>query len=381
MRIGNANEMCSWDELRRDHGWAAVQFQSILRTDLDVPEIGERTTPIRIELTQGTEYALIPLQSPTLDDKDLEEPVRWYQGDVYDFVSTPSGSRQTTRLSNFARSIALIPGRYKVIVRAMYEIRMFGDPGLGKVPTIDMALRVEVDDHSGTAELVGGLRVIPDMIDGWLMGEWMSVPIRIQEGIEGQVTVKRADAMIEGTDIVIERAEEEIKLQPGQIRPIAFRISQLKATSIEKATLKVKFHLDHRNQPIELIWKHEIVQRSYSHKTPILMTFASPSTPTEDKGPALVSYAMVVPPLEPPTDSERLPPVILGLHGAGVDIESPFWQSALPVYPGMWAVLPTGKNEWGEDWHGGSMADAWAARAALPDVARRLGERASCSTL
>jgi len=73
--------------------------------------------------------------------------------------------------------------------------------------------------------------------------------------------------------------------------------------------------------------------------------------------------------------------VILALHGAGLDIENPLWIGGMPSRPGGWAVLPTRKNEWGEDWHGGSMADAWAARDALPGLIQRLGVTVSGETL
>jgi pimeloyl-ACP methyl ester carboxylesterase len=72
---------------------------------------------------------------------------------------------------------------------------------------------------------------------------------------------------------------------------------------------------------------------------------------------------------------------MLALHGAGVDVSTPFWAVAMPKVEGMWAVLPTGKNEWGEDWHGGSMDDAWAARDALPIVLTKIGVEISDQTI
>lgn len=80
---------------------------------------------------------------------------------------------------------------------------------------------------------------------------------------------------------------------------------------------------------------------------------------------------MIVPPKHSVRhDAEK--PVILALHGAGVDVKDSEWGERMPEVPGAWAVLPIGKNEWGEDWHGGSMEDAWAARAAAAVLLRKI---------
>jgi hypothetical protein len=80
--------------------------------------------------------------------------------------------------------------------------------------------------------------------------------------------------------------------------------------------------------------------------------------------------------------SDYCPPVLLALHGAGVDVRNTFWADAIPDRPGGWAVLPQGKTEWGEDWHGGSMDDAWAGRDALSVLVQsKLGMKLSNETM
>lgn len=376
IRIKYRYDQVDWDSLRRDHGWAAAQYQVVLRTNLDVPDLGHERTPIRIELTQGIEYALIPT------DRDTEGATVWYQGDVYNFAATPTGSRDTNGLSNFARSISVIPGRYIVVVRAMYEIRMFGDPGPGNAPTIDMCLRVEVDDIPDIAEVVSGLRVVPDVVDRRTMGDWISVPLRIKDGLEGPVVLNGAEGLVQGCggDPAVKLVEPGIKLHPGQTRPIAFWIIQIPemddySDDGHLPSIQVKFDLEHKGHRFQLVWRHQFKQHEMFKRKPFLMTFSSPSgIDWNDRSPpALVSSAVLVPPRERAVDYGNVPPVILGLHGAGVDVESTFWQSAFPDYPGLWAILPTGKNEWGEDWHGGSMTDAWAARSVALEVGVRVG--------
>lgn len=353
-----------------------MQFQCVLRTDLTIPDDGPDVTPIRIDLAQGTEYALLPI------DGDSKATTIWYQGDVYDFASSPSGSRGVSPggPSNFARSLALPPGQYKLLVRAMYEIRMFGDPGYGKAPTIDMLFRAGVDEADEAVEVLGGLRVIPDMVDGWMMGEWISLPIRVRADCQGagDAILVSATGEVEGTDIKLELLHQGISIRASQTRPVAFRVKQDKKVQVEKALVSLAFELEISSRQHRLTWRHPITQKRLEEKDPFLITVPSPLKGEEM---ALVSYAMVVPPRLPLVDSNRLPPVLLGLHGAGVDVESPFWADALPSVLGMWAVLPSGKNEWGEDWHGGSASDVFAARAAVSGVIAKLGERASEQTL
>jgi hypothetical protein len=366
--------MYSWNSLRRDHGWAALQFQSVLRTKLLIPDTGSETTPIRIDLIQGTDYAFVPIRSPGT-------PIKWYMGDIYDFSSSPSGSRDTKITSNFARQLSLEPGEYRVLVRAMYEIRMFGDPGIGNIPTINLSFRATLDEGR-EFEVVKGLRVVPHVVKGILMGDWLSVPIRLRDGNSSVLTVM--DVEVEGAlrdHVRVRMPSGPIDIQAGQIRPIPLQVVQSSAIAIKKGqTLDLKFHIIHGGHYFSLDFSHTLTIH-HDIDAPFTFTFASPLEPLQGQEPALVSYAVAVPPKDNRPADSSLPPVMLALHGAGVDVENGFWAQAMPKIAGLWAVLPTGKNEWGEDWHGGSMDDAWAARDALPGILRKIGLESSDQTL
>jgi hypothetical protein len=363
-----------WDQLRSDHGWAALQYQTILRTSLIVPELpGKPETPLLIELVQGTEFALIP------NDREPDLPVRWYAGDVYAFAETPSGfSPRNSQTSSFAHAIALRPGEYRIVVRAIYEIRMFGDPCFGKPPIIRLRFRAEVDDKQ--VEVVEGSGVVQDLVDGWFMGEWMSVGVRVSAVSKSPAVLMIAEDGLKRDGIRMETFEG-LGIAPGQLRPVAVKITQTQPVERDIRVLPLHLRVSVDGEQRVLRWDIPLHHLFLSEKLPpFKMTFPSPFSPSSGI-PALVSYAMVVPPPSPTARLSNPPPVILATHGAGVDACSPFWSSAIPHRPGGWAVLPTGKNEWGEDWHGGSMADAWAARGALPWVARRLGCEVSDETL
>lgn len=358
-----------WDQLRSDHGWAALQHQSVLRTSLSIPSIpGRKATPILIDVSQGTEFALIPR------DTESTTPTIRYTGDVYAYATTPSGTLETNgSTSNFARSLAMKPGGYTLLARAMYEIRMFGDPGVSKPPVIRLKVQVDVDEGKGV-EVVKGTSVVPDLVDGWFMGDRLSVGLGAPAG-EMEVLVTSAESNSVAVDLA-----GPVRILDGQLRPVALRIKQDGPLFWIPKTMTITFKVIIAGEKSSIKWQVQLRDVGPHSTSPFKITVTSPEHPARAP-PALVSFAIAIPPKEPSPDIESPSPVILALHGAGVDIENPLWIGGMPSRPGGWAVLPTRKNEWGEDWHGGSMADAWAARDALPGLIQRLGVTVSGETL
>lgn len=357
----------SWAQLRADRGWASLQYQVVLRTTVSIPaHRGEPLTSIRVDAPQAVEYAFVGRST----DRDAKSPVVWYQGDVYDFAHTPKGQRARTEgVSNFARSIILEPGEYTVLVRALYEIRMFGDPG-NSPPVIRFKLEIEAD-RGERIEVVRGLNIVPDAVDHRLMGRYIGIALRVPAGSIA-VTI---DTITDERGVLAVEVVEPTRISPGQTRVVAAKVDsrQRLPTSVSHLRLAISFSNPSRSEKWTLV--HSLPLRHFTRlERPFRMTFASPATLDEGQ-PAQIGYAMVIPPLRSHLQNHsvdaRTIPVILSLHGAGVDVESDECVNAIPSIGG-WAVLPTGKNEWGEDWHGASMADAWAARDALHDVVAEL---------
>lgn len=365
-----------WDQLSGDQGWNALQYQVLMRTDLAVPAIrADQATPILAELIQGTEFAFVPRGKP-----ESESPITWYTGDVYNYASS-AGSAPGRETSNLARSLSLPPGEYIVLVRAIYEIRMFGDPGKN-APAIRLKFACEVDKQP--LRLLDAMGIIPDVENGWCMGDWISVPIGLAAE-ELDMTLVSASGGIGGSLEV--DIPGPIHIVGGQTRPVAIRVRQSKPLLSSTTHFDICFRTKDGGSR-RLHWRVKLRHRTLNQ--PFMMSFASAMT-TQGL-PAAISYAVVVPPPTAPAENDigpsyspsmrsQAPPVLLGLHGAGVDIRDPAWASAMPNCADMWAVLPTGRTEWGEDWHGGSMTDAWAARDALPSVLGKLGMKVSSETL
>ncbi|CAG8689132.1 15893_t:CDS:10, partial [Dentiscutata heterogama] len=66
-----------------------------------------------------------------------------------------------------------------------------------------------------------------------------------------------------------------------------------------------------------------------------------------------VQYAMAIPPLEPCHPHKC--PILVALHGAGVETQSEFWTDAYKRQKNAWVLFPTGRTPWGYDWHGPSL--------------------------
>jgi len=385
--------ICSWQQLRSDHGWAALQYEVILRSCLDIASTADGgPAGLLIDSSQLVEYAFVP--------EGAQDPTEWYNGDMYDFANSPIGRNYAEGFSsNFARSIALDPGKYTVLVRVVYEIRMFGDPGAG-APMIRFKLDIQPDPVRELA-LVPGLDIVPDTVDGRLMGKWIGIGIRVPGTGSGAILVS-CTAVHEGCDPdseILTIANTPItRIVAGQTRRIPLRIRQnANLDTDSKLQVRLRFALGpDRRQTVDLVWKSTLRWRNrneyfkFTFDPSIGMAEANTAKATsltcpQPHLPPQIGYAIAIPPpSKAPDFASGIAacdiPVTLGVHGAGVDVEWETWINALPK-TGGWTVLPTGKNEWGEDWHGASMQDAWAARDALQAVVRGLCGEVSDQTL
>ncbi|OWZ69635.1 hypothetical protein AYX14_04968 [Cryptococcus neoformans] len=359
----------------------------LLRTRLTIPKSGRKPlTPLLINMLQLSEFAFVRQGA----DPHTSGPVKWYQGNSYGFGGPAPGLDSTINpaAAGFGRSLLLEPGMYIMLVRAVYDIRQFGDPGPGNPPTIKMSsVNMVHDAETHVTQLPEEMGTFPSVLSGWLMGEWASVGVRVPEGaLETTVIgVSSAKVIYKSTGaealkpVLAVEIVSNISVVPGQTRLIAMRVRQQTPLSQEARTLSISIDFQSGGQTRVLQWSfplHHVTYDRHSLTTNnprFWITFASPSLITDSRLnhlPAHVSSAMIVPPKHSVRhDAEK--PVILALHGAGVDVKHSEWGERMPEVPGAWAVLPIGKNEWGEDWHGGSMEDAWAARAAAAVLLRK----------
>ncbi|ORX36656.1 hypothetical protein BD324DRAFT_626687 [Kockovaella imperatae] len=359
----------NWKQYRSDHGWASLQHQVLARGRFHLPgRPDEGDVAFKVDLLQGVEYAFVPVEGR------VDLPVKWYQGDIYSFGTTPSGLKDAGQTSNYSRSLAFPPGEYIMLIRAIYEIRLFGDPGLDKVPTINLTIRTE--RQAQKVELLTGLEIVPSVVEGRMMGHWISIGVRVPAtGENVDVTGLSED---QGCSLA---TVSPTRIASGQTRMVALKVKTtgalLPGTTSISVTLQVRSIQTGGTE--RLIWQIPIEHKSLADVLKI--TFAAPEEPIHGP-PHSVAYTMIVPPSPAPSDLRNTAdiPVNLALHGAGVTPEWEMWTSA-PPKNGAWSVLPMGRTEWGEDWHGGSMAEAWRAREVFGEMAAEVGVKVSEKTL
>lgn len=139
-----------------------------------------------------------------------------------------------------------------------------------------------------------------------------------------------------------------LSLMPGQSRPLKFHISDFENST----TLSLKIsYMKHRNPEISSPI-HVTAAIKLNHKPniyqPHIFTFLHSS--------GIVSYAAIRPPSEKapctPSPANQIP-ILLSLHGAGVDVRWGEAQAAYDALPDLcaWVLLPQGVTLWsGDDW-------------------------------
>lgn len=348
-----------WKLLRNDHGWAALQYEILMRSKLDVPEDME----VHIDSEQVVEYAFVPWP-PT-------GPVKWHVGDIYGFASTPAGRHlRKDGPSNFARSIHLKKGSHSLLVRGLYEIRMFGDPK-DKRPKIKIDIKLWPGTRQEKSGLVlePGVDAFPDIIEGQYAGDVFAIGVRSPPEAEPVVISVES----EHAETVLPRYQ----LFPGQTRTIPLRFTSHtfdKDISVKLTTRPIS--LEDPDKAAEtrdtVEWRpqlgstYDLKKDSWLNSgKPLRITFG-----TSRSSDTNVARAAILPPPDFP-EIKAQAPLLLCLHGAGVDIEAEGWIKEIPRVKGMFAILATGRNEWGEDWHGGAVTEVWAARKATDLIFHR----------
>jgi hypothetical protein len=137
-----------------------------------------------------------------------------------------------------------------------------------------------------------------------------------------------------------------VHVAPYQIRPLIFRIAGGHASSIELAAV-VRYRLHTEGSVRTLSFRLSFVDKSQSE--PQRLTYLHPA--------GIVSYAILRPPaLEAPCVFDQHStslPILIGLHGAGLEADSEEVRRMLDAADGIcaWTLFPSGVTSWsGDDW-------------------------------
>uniref|UniRef100_D8PW24 Peptidase S9 prolyl oligopeptidase catalytic domain-containing protein n=1 Tax=Schizophyllum commune (strain H4-8 / FGSC 9210) TaxID=578458 RepID=D8PW24_SCHCM len=345
-----------WQALRATEGWAALQHHALLHGTLTVPEDATHHR-LLVSLIQGAYFTILPRGRLGLEPQ-------WYAGNIYDLSASQP------------QSVPIEPGEYDIWVAGDYEIRLFGDPGDG-VPIQSLRLTVELESIAEpSVQAVPTHHVYPDFLDGLAFGEAIGFGVR---SIAGWWSVADVALKTSVSGLSLTLVLPNATLAPSQTRIIPIRLSQ--------------------TEPLPTDSAHDRELYGPLTAETVTLSFSIPITKTGKyiKGTYLYSGTMptafyAIPPAS--SDLALQGPVLLALHGAGVDIFSTtFWQDALPRVEKHWTVVPSGRTSWvrfpclfllspfksffllsfiffGLDWHGSSALDAWRSFDALVDIVK-----------
>ncbi|KAG0312763.1 hypothetical protein BGZ99_009275 [Dissophora globulifera] len=332
-------------------GWAFNQFQAWARTSFTVPE------------SCGGDDGLcsVTLQCTNVGDFYVDNDR--LSGDWYGYGLT----RHTLRLQ---------PGsQHTISVRVVHEVRIFG--GITYPPPSQFMCEFVVvprslaasDRHVTMVQVVkegSGSYVLMDAVDDILAGQYISVALR-NAGPE-RVVVKSV-AIARGSQqfkAALKDMNRPISLFPSTHRPIAILLERI-GDSIDTLEFSLEFELETTSSDANVAENRRALL-----ETDLISidrrTWGEPYKYTFLDVDGTVHYAAAIPPSDPSSQPADSAPVLVALHGAGVEVaQSPFWLSEYQQRERTWIVLPTGRTPWGYDWHGASIKNVFSAIQSLAE--------------
>ena len=138
--------------------------------------------------------------------------------------------------------------------------------------------------------------------------------------------------------------EAPLRVAPGQTRSLNFKLWRKSNSSTLRCL--VKYGMD----TTSMICLSELVSYRLAH-----LTVHSPHKMTFTRQKNAVSYAILRPPSERASKTRRdeLWPIMINLHGAGVEADSEQIRTMFDSVPDLrcWLLSPSGMTPWsGDDW-------------------------------
>ncbi|CAG8515817.1 2966_t:CDS:10 [Funneliformis caledonium] len=321
-----------WDFNKKSLGWSISQFQLWARGYFTTPEFfSEQKIPILVQCHNIGDFYINNQR---------------FHGDWYNYRTSYN-------------ILYLTPNtRYTVDVRVVNEIRIFGD----KVPP-----RIKFDCELRNLELeeVGAMFlheriIVPDIIGGTrFAGEYMSIPILNTSENEWIDIEKVAIVNFELIPTSYDSLTNGIRLAPSQHQNVKIRLTLEEPYFNPLLPFSLKFDISSKtpkgHQSLLTKTTKEIQIKYKNLDAFYKFTF-------EDFDES-IQYAMIMHPKESITPNKA--PILVALHGAGVEADVEFWTNAYPKQRCSWVLLPTGRTPWGYDWHGPSLLNVQYAIKAL----------------
>ncbi|RMX77126.1 hypothetical protein D0869_10116 [Hortaea werneckii] len=331
-----------WNALKHVYGWAALQWQGWARGRIHLPSA--KTFALHVE----------HILELWIDGE------RYFGGDFYGYGRS-------------ALTLHLLPGEHRIDLRLIRDVRAMG--GVGE-PTLDLLLKLE--ESSGWLSPVladesdedSGI-LISDLVgdkNGPLASPYASATLR--NDASHDISILGLEATHNQCEA--ELLESPLRLIPGQTRPVGFKVACV-PPAVELGPIMFTFsYIVEKISEVQYLTLFGLPKERGLYG-PQKFTYLHPS--------GIVSYAVLRPP-SPHFQCNELGggnaplPILLQLHGAGLEADSRQVRHALDEVPDLcaWVLFPTGVTSWsGDDWHTWGLADVEAAIAAIPEWIEQVG--------
>jgi predicted esterase len=325
-----------WAFLQQIYGWAALQWQAWVRGEIIV----QREDPITLSL--DAENVL----ECWIDDK------QYLGGDFYGFKRAPA-------------VLHLDPGVHRIDVRLVRDVRSMG--GITANPAVD--IKLELEACPDRLRQVGRV-LIADRIEeaaDLLASSLASIVLRNNADENLWIDSVRTRPSSHNACKTLLVHDAPVMIAPGQSRPVAFRAACVPGTASSSfMEFEITYHMTSSEEERLPFLVTVVPKPVRSRHDPQKFTYLHPG--------GMVSYAVLRPPspsvLEICNVRDGKLPVLLALHGAGLEADDELVRHALDPLADIcaWVLFPTGVTPWsGDDWHTWGSADVEAAVNAIPE--------------
>ncbi|KAH6585596.1 hypothetical protein BASA50_001204 [Batrachochytrium salamandrivorans] len=341
-----------WDFNQKTFGWAVLHHSTYFRGEITVKKAG----PYLVSFSNVVSYKIGD---------------RSFVGNIYGYSHSSDSA------------LYLEAGKHMVYVSTSMDVRINGDSLPPKVVFTGEFKQVDVDGPTHGVVAYPMDAILPEILDGHLVTPYASVALlngksfsqmvhssRLQYSslfeseaskqrsafendgavslaVMGWVQVLSTHAFVDGVEIPTSiRDLIPLKIAPGQVVPISFQFGAPFDNFPLKFTLHISLKCMDTKEEFDVpVGTFNLVTRTWGDAYKF----------TYYGNDGSVQYSMVKPPIQACTRSAKIGcPVVVALHGVGVDADSPFWLDSVRRQDFAWVLYPTGGTGWGFDWHGPS---------------------------
>jgi predicted esterase len=325
-----------WQALQSVYGWAALQWQAWARGEFSV---------------QSEDPIIVKFYTPQILEFWIDDE-HYFGGDLYAFQKVPV-------------TVRLAPGAHRIDVRLARDTRAMGAVG---APDFDLVLILE--------QLIGGAQVWIDSNTPVLVSDYVGpasiaimaspyVSVTIRNNLDEEILINAVKSS--HTECIVRLVSDEpLSIVADQSRPVAIYFD-CGAGYQSRIAFSIKYHVAGKDEDLSIAFEAR----------PKLQVYGEPHKVTYMHPGGIVSYAVLRPPSPGATQSVSngtLLPVLLALHGAGVETDSHDMKHSFDALRNLpaWALFPSGATPWcGDDWHIWGSTDVQAAVHMIPNWINR----------